>query len=131
MSVTAGGERPADIGVDQGIGQGQPVGHGASAWRSAFKGQKADAEPAVSGGAHPIHRSGHASTTRERPEAAAAMSVSRAASLNQPNYVLRALRAPSIVPSIQLSPAEAAHMSDPRAETAEPDCALKSCPTVE
>ena len=59
------------------------------------------------------------------------MSVSRAASLNQPNYVLRALRAPSIVPSIQLSPAEAAHMSDPRAETAEPDCALKSCPTVE
>jgi len=47
------------------------------------------------------------------------MSVSRAASLNQPNYVLRALRAPSIVPSIQLSPAEAAHMSDPRAETAD------------
>ena len=32
---------------------------------------------------------------------------------------------------IQLSPAEAAHMSNSRAETAEPGCAVKSCPTVE
>ena len=32
---------------------------------------------------------------------------------------------------VQLSPAEAAHMSDPRAETAELGCAMKSRPTVE
>jgi hypothetical protein len=41
------------------------------------------------------------------------------------------LRAPLIVPIVQLSPAEAAHMSDPRAETAELGCAMKSRPTVE
>jgi hypothetical protein len=37
----------------------------------------------------------------------------------------------AMVPIVQLSPAEAAHMSDPQAETAEPGCAVKSRPTVE
>ena len=35
------------------------------------------------------------------------------------------------VPIVQLSPAEAAHMSEPRAETAAPSRAVKSGPTVE
>src|SRR5262245_51940380 len=42
-----------------------------------------------------------------------------------------AVAAPSIVPIVQLSSAEAAHMSDPRAETAEPSCTVKSRPTGE
>jgi hypothetical protein len=40
-------------------------------------------------------------------------------------------RAPPIVRTVQLSPAEAAHMSDSQAETAEPGCAVKGRPTVE
>jgi hypothetical protein len=36
-----------------------------------------------------------------------------------------------LVPIVQLSPAEAADMSDPRTETAEPGCAVKSRPTME
>jgi len=37
----------------------------------------------------------------------------------------------TIVPIVYLSPTEAAHMSDPRAETAESGCTVKSCSSVE
>src|SRR5215831_9574487 len=55
-----------------------------------------------------------------------------AAGLDQsPTNLFLVFTAPSIVPIVQLSSAEAAHMSDPRAETAEPSCTVKSRPTGE